>query len=898
MTYHSKSGVYGYIPRTEDVLDSLEESVIKQRQELCNICRFVQAYRQHGHKKAVLDPLGLKGGKTVVELSAERYGLRSSDGGKIIDASGIFSGVSGPVSCQEFIAALEKEYCGSLTAEFEHLSSEEEREWFAQMFETKNQLGFTPERKIKVGNILLKALAFDNFLASKFTTLKRYGGEGAEGMMGFFDEVFSKSSEEGVTNVVIGMPHRGRLSFLAVMLNYPVATMFRKIKGLSEFPPGVQGTGDVLSHLYSSVNLDYNGYNLHVSFLPNPSHLDAVSPVAVGKARAKQQTLRTGEYSEDPSSPSDKVVCVQVHGDGSFSGQGVIAETFSFANCPHFSVNGSVHLIVNNQLGYTTEEHYGRSSLYCSDVAKMNACPVLHVNGESPEDVLRATSIAMAYRLRFKKDVIVDLVCYRKSGHNEMDEPSFTQPLMYSAIRSRKSVPDLYADQLVSEGLCSKEDLLKNVSEWNNILGHEFSQIGNPVKPYHLLDQWSDCVQASDQVTTWDTGVDESLLKYIGAKSVEFPPSFNIHPTIQKTHVEKRRQRLEEGTNIDWSTGETLAIGSLLCQGFNVRISGQDVGRGTFSQRHGMLVDQSTDEISVPLNNIIPDQKGFLEMSNSVLSEEAVLGFEYGMSLESPNNLVIWEAQFGDFFNGAQIMIDAFVTSGENKWLLQSGIVMLLPHGYDGAGPEHTSCRMERFLQMTDSKEDGVDGDNVNFQVANPSTPAQYFHLLRQQVVRNYRKPLVVVAPKILLRYPAAVSTLADMAPGTSLSPVLGDPHVSFSQVKRLVFCSGKHYYTLHKEREARERNDIAFVRLESLCPFPAAALQKEIQKYPKASEFMWSQEEQRNMGAWSFISPRFQNIVGVKLKYAGRGVLGLPAVGIGEMHQRENQDILDQTFE
>lgn len=632
--------------------------------------------------------------------------------------------------------------------------------------------------------------------------------------------------------------------------------------------------------------------------LPNPSHLEAVNPVTAGKARGRQLTLKDGCFSNLTDSPlGEKVLSVMVHGDASFSAQGIVAETFCLANLPHYSVGGTIHLIVNNQLGFTTPGERGRSSRYSSDVGKMIGCPVLHVNGDNPEEVVRACRLAFEYRRKYRKDIIVDMLCYRRWGHNEIDDPSFTQPVMYQEIASRPSVPVLYANSLAQKGVAafgSEDD-----NQYTDFLNEELKRSDKLVpQTSHLEGHWKGFVQASeDKITTWDTGFPLEGLLFVGAKSVETPDSFNIHPHLKKTHAEARIKKLGSGTGIDWATAEALAIGSLLHQGYHVRFSGQDVGRGTFSHRHTMLVDQQTDEMFVPLNNMSEQQKGFLEVVNSPLSEEACLGFEYGMSIENPNHLIIWEAQFGDFFNGAQIIIDTFISGGEAKWLLQSGLVMLLPHGYDGAGPEHSSCRIERFLQMTDSREDGVDGDSVNMQVVNPTTPAQYFHLLRQQMVRDFRKPLIVVGPKLLLRLPAAVSTLQEMGPGTHFKPVLGDDIVNSALVRRVVFCSGKHYYALAKQREATQSLDTAIIRLESLCPFPAEMIRQELKKFPKAKEFVWSQEEQRNMGAWSFVSPRFENILGVKLQYIGRRVLAVPAVGIGKLHSQEVTDILSGTF-
>ncbi|KAK7103395.1 2-oxoadipate dehydrogenase complex component E1-like [Littorina saxatilis] len=899
--YHSKSGVYGNRVAAEPQLkETFSEAEIKNRIQHATITRLVQAYRQYGHRKAQLDPLGLQKPKTSPELDLRHYGVTASDSSSV-SLAGIFYGGGNTMQISELIDHLERLYCGSLAAEFEHLVTEEERTWFAETFETRHTMDISQDRQVALAKLMLKCQAFDHFLSNKFTTVKRYGGEGGESMMGCFDEVFRKCSEQGMEDVVVCMPHRGRLNFLTSLLDFPPVIMFQKMKGKSEFPPGAKGTGDVLSHLYTSVDLPYGDKNVHVSLIPNPSHLEANNPVAAGKARAKQQRREAASYSSAPdATPGDQVLCLQVHGDASFSGQGVVAETFCFANCAHFTVGGSVHLIVNNQIGYTTEATLGRSSEYVSDLAKINGCPVIHVNADNPEDVVRATSIAMDYRYKFHKDVIIDLMCFRRWGHNEMDEPSFTQPIMYQAINSRQSIPDNYANTLVSGGVCEQSALDTSVQEWNTKLAADMAKADSHVpQPFHLGQQWSGLVQASDDtVTAWDTGVPLDILKFVGVKSVDVPVDFNVHPTIQRTHVERRRQKMSEGGEVDWATAEALAMGSLMYQGVHVRISGQDVGRGTFSQRHAMLVDQQTDDIRIPLNHMMDTQQGFLEVAHSVLSEEAVLGFEYGVSLETPQILPIWEAQFGDFFNGAQIMIDTYISSGELKWLLQSGIVMLLPHGMDGAGPEHSSCRIERFLQMCDSKEDGVDGDNVNMQVAHPTTPAQYFHLMRRQVIRNFRKPLIVAAPKLILRLPAAVSSMAELLPGNHFLPVLSDASVSPGDVKKVVFCSGKHFYTLDKERQQRGVKDTAIVRVESLCPFPAIEVKAELDKFSQAKEFVWSQEEHRNMGAWTFVAPRFANILGYQLKYVGRGVLGSPAVGVGDVHKVESQKLLDDTFQ
>ncbi|XP_068132227.1 2-oxoadipate dehydrogenase complex component E1 isoform X2 [Hyperolius riggenbachi] len=803
---------------------------------------------------------------------------------------------------EEVLAYLDHTYCGHLSIEISQLQSLEEREWFSKRFEELKKETFSTEERKNLAKMMLQCQEFDHFLATKFSTVKRYGGEGAESMMGFFHEMLKVCSFSGVTDVVIGMPHRGRLNLLTGLLQFPPELMFRKMRGLSEFPENSPAIGDVLSHLTSSVDLDFGSdKSLHVTMLPNPSHLEAINPVAVGKTRARQQSLSDGDYSADSfAQPGDKVVCLQVHGDASFSGQGIVPETFTLSSLPHYRIGGSIHLIVNNQLGYTTPSDRGRSSLYCSDVGKIVGSAIIHVNGDFPEEVLRATRLAVEYQRLFRRDVIVDLLCYRQWGHNELDEPFFTNPEMYKLIRSRKSIPDVYTERLISEGLMTEDEISDIKSSYYGKLNDHLANMTlYTPPPTNLQANWNEMVEPGARITTWDTGVPADLLKFIGAKSVEVLEEIQMHSHLLKMHAQSRIQKLQEGVKIDWATAEAMALGSLLCQGLNVRLSGQDVGRGTFSQRHCMVVCQETNDIYIPLNHITPDQKGFLEVSNSALSEEAVLGFEYGMSIESPKLLPIWEAQFGDFFNGAQIIFDTFISGGEAKWLLQSGIVILLPHGYDGAGPEHSSCRIERFLQMCDSKEGGVDGDNVNMFVVNPTTPAQYFHLLRRQMIRNFRKPLIVASPKMLLRYPAAVSSFEEMAPGKSFRPVLGESAKDPKSVSTVIFCSGKHYYALAKQKEALSElgNKYAIIRIEELCPFPLEALQQEMSKYPNAKDFIWSQEEPQNMGAWTFIAPRCEKQLGCKLRLVSRPPLPAPAVGIGTLHQQQQEDIIRSTF-
>jgi len=894
-SYHSDNTVYGYKEKPSSDGEEIKAIRFPKLQHLVN------AYRQLGHLEAATNPLQSDVSaitnpvvREILEARALEAAEESLDGQNVIMGKE-FSSV------KDVVKFLESTYCGTVGIESSHLTNPEEIEWLSSQAEKSQEEEISAERKQSLASLMLRCQAFDHFLAAKFSTLKRYGGEGAETMMAFFDEVFTQCALNDVAQVVMCMPHRGRNNLLTCMLNFPPSLMFRKLKGKYEFPDEFRGTGDVLSHLTSSTDLSYEGKSVHVTLIPNPSHLEANNPVAVGKTRARQQSLLEGDYASgsEAGRAGDRVLCLQIHGDASFIGQGVVPETFCLAYCPHFRVGGSVHLIVNNQVGYTTEAERGRSSTYCSDVGKIINCPVLHVNADFPEDLIKATKIAFDYRMKFRKDIIIDLVCFRRWGHNEMDDPTFTQPLMYKAINSRGSVPDLYAAAVLESGLAEKQALFRPVVQWQDFLNEELGKADELNPPQqNLTRQWSGIQQPSTETTVWDTGVETSLLQYVGAKSVAFPDDFNIHERLRRFHVEGRLKAVRDGGGIDWATAEAMAIGSLLLQGFNVRISGQDVGRGTFSQRHGMLVDQETDRIHIPLNSLVEDQSRRFEIANSILSEEAVLGFEYGFSVENPDNFVIWEAQFGDFFNGAQIIIDTFVSSGEAKWLLQSPLTMLLPHGMDGMGPEHSSCRIERFLQMTDSDENGVDGDHVNMQVANPTTPAQYFHLLRRQMVRNFRKPLVVMAPKMLLRFPACVSTLADMAPGTSFQPILGDELVKNpAAVKKVIFVCGKHYYALAKEREMQNLMDVAIIRLEEICPFPTARLQQELRQYPNAIEFIWSQEEHRNSGCWSFVAPRFDNLVGVRLKYVGRQPLATPAVAIGERHKMEAEEVVRAPF-
>eukprot|EP00795_Rhopilema_esculentum_P002591 gene2591-786_t len=739
-SYRANKGCFGYLPsaigRKERTLVDETEGIIQNKAENANLIRFVEAYRHYGHENANLDPLNIRK-RCDLYLNPNLYNLQETGSDKFYNLAGV---VNIPEKANGTLMDVKKHldetYCGMLSAEFTHIKDENERNWFASKIEESRAWVLSDEEKKKMALEMLKSQAFDQFVGKKFMTLKRYSGEGAESMIAFMDEAFASSASYGLEDIIMCIPHRGRQNLLVGLLNYSPTQMFSKMKGNPEFSSDLKYTGDVLSHLYTSTDLEYGDRTLHVSMLPNPSHLEAANPVAVGKARAKQLQHSEGHYGDGSTQMGDKVLCLQIHGDAAVCAQGIVMETLCLANLQHFDVGGSLHLIVNNQLGFTTPAERGSSAANVSDIIKFIGCPIIHVNGDNPEEVARACKLALAYRMEFRKDVIVNLLCFRRWGHNELDDPTFTNPSMYKIIHNRKSVPDLYAEKLIEEKVAPPEFFADQLLQYNEELSQALTTSDN-YKPenFHFKDLWSGYQQARDDaVTTWSTGCEADLLRFVGSKSVGFPEDFDIHNHLKKTHCDARVNKLNEGKNIDWATAEALAFGTLLHDGYNIRLCGQDVGRGTFSHRHCMLIDQETDELFVPLNHMTEDQQSFLEVANSPLSEEAVLAFEYGMSLNSPKNLVVWEAQFGDFFNGAQIIIDTFITGGELKWILQSGMVMLLPHGYDGAGPEHSSCRLERFLQLSDSKEDAVDSDNINYAIANPTTPAQYFHLLRRQV--------------------------------------------------------------------------------------------------------------------------------------------------------------------
>ncbi|KAF8575257.1 dehydrogenase E1 and transketolase domain-containing protein 1 [Ramaria rubella] len=931
--YHDES--FGYRKPRPFELPDYTPSQLANRTQNAPLLRYVDSVRTHGHRAAKIDPLDLLQREEVPALNPSRYGL--DDPERIFPVDGIIWNKSleesrpEPASSEEWnmrqiTEHMRAVYVGRIAYEYMHATSKTERLWFSHLLEStlgeSVTVKTTTQRK-RIWQLLVRSEVFDQFLQAKFPNLKRYGLEGGESMLPALDSLFRVAALAGIENIVLAMPHRGRLNLLTEpeLLKYSPTALFHKVKGESEIPEELNALGDVISHLVASPSLSYEGASapVKITLLPNPSHLEAVNPVALGYARAKQYTLlKSPDYASNAHCTlGDKVMCVQLHGDASFTGQGVVMEGFGLSNLPHFTSGGSVHLVVNHSIGYTTPASSARSSLYCSDVAKMINAPVLHVNGDHPEDVVRAMEVAFKYRNSFRKDIVVDLMVYRRwqVGHNELDEPAFTQPLMYQKIRSRKSVPALYEERLVDSEIISLTDTQAFREAYRSHLDSQLAAVQSYKPTVDMLGgKWSGLVwpayptAASSITDDPDTGLGLDVLRRLGRQSVEIPEGFEIHSRL-KRHVRHRLESLDKGTGIDWATAEALAWGSLMREGHDVRISGQDVGRGTFSHRHAMLVDQNTESVIVPLNAAISPALGRLELANSSLSELAVLGFEFGLSWERPNILPIWEAQFGDFFNGAQVVIDTFVSSTQAKWLKQSGIVIMLPHGLDGAGPEHSSMRMERFLQLTNDSYEFDAGLNINMHIVNPTTPAQYFHILRRQQLRNFRKPLILATPKGLLRAPVAASDLTAFASGNKFNPVLLDPlHSSLSSqsnVDRIIFCSGKIYFDLvAKRKDLGLQTNVALVRIEELAPFPWMAVNHALDTYVSTEEtqVVWVQEEPKNQGPWPHVGVRLGVALEGRelrtgLQYVGRTESAAPAVGVGKVFQKQKVEVLENAL-
>jgi len=858
----------------------------------------IRAYRARGHFHANLDPLNLQPPNNEAELDPSSYGFGEADLDRPIFLDKVLGLEFGTI--RQIVGILRRTYCQTLGVEFLHISDGAQKSWMQERIEGPHkEITFTREGKRAILNKLVEAEGFEKFCDLKFTGTKRFGLDGGESMIPALEQIIKRGGALGVREIVIGMAHRGRLNVLAQVMAKPHRAIFHEFKGGSSTPNEVEGSGDVKYHLGASSDREFDHNKVHLSLTANPSHLEIVDPVVLGKVRAKQDHL--GATPEDRT----MVMPLLIHGDASFAGQGVVAECFGLSGLRGHRTGGSVHFIVNNQIGFTTNPRYSRSSPYPSDVAKMIEAPIFHVNGDDPEAVVFAAKVATEFRQKFQKPVVIDMFCYRRHGHNEGDEPSFTQPLMYKAIAAHPSTLEIYGNKLVGEGVVTAGEVEKMKADWRSRLDAELeaAQSYRANKADWLDGRWAGFKTAgdTDDPRRGKTGVAIAALKEIGEKITTIAPDFHLHRTLNR-FLENRRKAIETGANIDWATGEALAVCSLLLDGHRVRLSGQDSERGTFSQRHSVLLDQETERRYTPFNHLRDGQARF-EVINSMLSEEAVLGFEYGYSLAEPNALTMWEAQFGDFANGAQVLFDQFISSGERKWLRMSGLVCLLPHGYEGQGPEHSSARLERFLQLC--AED-------NMQVANCTTPANYFHILRRQLKREFRKPLILMTPKSLLRHRRAVSRLDELGPDTSFHRLLWDDAQSQAEekiklvpdanIRRVVLCSGKVYFDLYEEREKRGINDVYLLRVEQLYPFPTKALMAELSRF-KQAEIVWCQEEPRNMGGWVFVDIFLEwvlNQIGAKhrrARYAGRPASASTAVGQMSQHLAQLKHFLEEAL-
>jgi 2-oxoglutarate dehydrogenase E1 component len=871
-----------------------ELELIKSNANSIKAVAMIRSYRQRGHLIAKLDPLGLLKSDYLDELHPESYGFRKEDYKKKIFLDGVTNKEYSNIT--EILNFLREKYCGSLGYEYMHISNPTERKWFRDRVEKTDDFKFTQNGKEAILNKLIQAEGFEKFLHTKYVGTKRFGLDGGESLIPALEQIIKIGGQSKVKEVKIGMSHRGRLNVLANVLQKSYKRIFNEFSGEINSSEE-ESAGDVKYHLGASSNREFDGNSVHVSLTDNPSHLEAVNPVVLGQTRAKQFFHKDKERK--------KVIPILIHGDAAFAGQGVVAECFAMSGLPGHNTGGTIHIIVNNQIGFTTSPRFARSSPYPSDIAKMVEAPIIHVNGDDPEAVVYAARIASDFRLKFNRDVVIDLICYRRFGHNEGDEPSFTQPLMYKKIRSHPFPVEVYGKKLIREGSISDNYLKSSIKNFKDLLNEQFENAKDYKPKIEWFEgTWSRYKPERGKDKRGVTGFDLKKLQEISIKINTIPKEINLHKTISKI-LDIRKQNVKNGKDIDWSTAEALAFGSLLEEGYPVRLVGQDSGRGTFSQRHSVLRNQLDNSRYVPLNNISTKQKQF-EVVDSFLSELAVLGFEYGYSLVEPNTLTLWEAQFGDFANGAQVVIDQFIASGERKWSRASGLVMLLPHGYEGQGPEHSSARLERFLQLC---------SNDNMQVMNCTTPANYFHALRRQMHRDFRKPLIIMTPKSLLRHKQCISNIADFSKENSFHRVLWDHAIDpkskgFIKLKKpekitkVILCSGKIYFDLIEAREKLKRNDIIFFRIEQLYPFPAKALAKELRPYTKKAKFYWCQEEPKNMGAWfsvrDYIQWTLDNIKANnnQISYVGRSPDASPATGYAKWHISQQQEIIKKVFE
>ncbi|THD85072.1 2-oxoglutarate dehydrogenase E1 component [Aliigemmobacter aestuarii] len=853
----------------------------------------IRAYRIRGHLIADLDPLNMRDQTPHPELEPKSYGFTEAD----MDRPIFIDKVLGleTASMRQIMDIVKRTYCGTFALQYMHISDPEQAAWLKERIEGYGkEIAFTREGRKAILNKLVEAEGFEKFLHVKYMGTKRFGLDGGESLIPAMEQIIKRGGALGVKEIVIGMPHRGRLSVLANVMGKPYRAIFNEFQGGSFKPEDVDGSGDVKYHLGASSDRTFDGNTVHLSLTANPSHLEAVNPVVLGKVRAKQDQLGDAERRS--------VMPILLHGDAAFAGQGVVAECFQLSGIKGHRTGGTMHIVVNNQIGFTTAPHFSRSSPYPTDIALMVEAPIFHVNGDDPEAVVHAAKVATEFRQKFGKDVVIDIFCYRRFGHNEGDEPMFTNPAMYNRIKRHKTTLQLYTERLVKDGLIPEGEIEDMKAAFQARLNEEF-EAGKDYKPNKadwLDGRWKNLSKEGQQYNAGNTSIKPETLAELGGALTRVPEGFDIHKTVAR-QLEAKKKMFDDGRGFDWATAEALAFGSLLTEGFPVRLAGQDCTRGTFSQRHSGLIDQATEERYYPLNHVRAGQARY-EVIDSMLSEYAVLGFEYGYSLAEPNALTLWEAQFGDFANGAQIMFDQFINSGESKWLRMSGLVVLLPHGFEGQGPEHSSARPERFLQMS---------AHDNWIVANCSTPANYFHILRRQIHRDFRKPLILMTPKSLLRHPMCISTAEDFTTGSTFHRILwddaekGNSNLTLkpdSKIRRVVMCSGKVYYDLLAERDARGADDVYILRVEQLYPFPAQSLRAELGRFPQA-EIIWCQEEPKNQGYWSFIEPNIEWVLeqvggaSSRARYVGRSASASPATGLASKHKMEQEALVNEAL-
>ncbi len=878
--------------KTEKISTELNLNSVKQAaKDSVRAIMLIRAYRIRGHLIANLDPLSIQKKEEHSELKPESYGFTKNDYDRKIFLDGVLGLQYADLN--QILNILKKTYSSNIGYEFMHMGDPEEKAWIRDRIEgPEKDITFTTNGKKAILNKIIQAEGFEKYLHVKFVGTKRFGLDGGESLIPALEQIIKRGGNLGAKEIKIGMPHRGRLNVLANVMGKPFKAIFSEFFGKS-VSASKDFEGDVKYHLGASSNREFDGNSVHISLTDNPSHLEAVNPVVLGQVRAKQ-FFHNDKHRK-------KVIPVLMHGDAAFAGQGIVAECFAMSGLPGHNIGGTIHIIVNNQIGFTTAPRFARSSPYPSDVAKIAQAPIFHVNGDDPEAVVHCAKIATEYRQKFNRDVVIDMVCYRRFGHNEGDEPSFTQPIMYRKIKSHPTTLSIYGKKLSLEGLSSESELQNEKTKFKKFLEKEYEISKNYKSELKWFDgAWSRFKPGLGKDKKGVSGVDKKKLIDIGKKITTIPPDFNVHKTLKKI-FDQRMKAVVKDEMIDWSTAESLAFGTLLTEGFSVRLSGQDSGRGTFSQRHAVLRNQDNHQRFIPLNNISKSQKNF-EIIDTLLSELAVLGFEFGYSLSEPETLVLWEAQFGDFANGAQIIIDQFISSGESKWGRASGLVMLLPHGYEGQGPEHSSARLERFLQL-------CAGENI--QVVNCTTPSNYFHVLRRQMHREFRKPLVIMTPKSLLRHKKCFSNLSEFSKKSTFHRVLeDDAYFKINNllelkkrddlIKKVVMCTGKIYYDLVEAREKYKNNKVTFIRIEQLYPFPAKTLANILKRYTKA-KFIWCQEEPQNMGAWNTVRNYIDRTLEMInpgdnfVKYVGRKAASSTATGNLNKHLAQQKEILEK---